>query len=79
MGRTSPLAALTLLAASCATWASTGSVWRGTVRGCPVHVGARPSSDAVGDWAVTLQITTEEAAPCRVVYPERLDAGRLGP
>ena len=66
MGRASPLAALTLLAASCATWASTGSVWR---ERC-THVGVRPASDGLGDYAVTLQVSTD-APVCREVYTPR--------
>jgi len=56
------------LVASCATWASTGSIDRSPC----LHVGLRPASDDVGDWAVTVQVSTD-APVCREVYP---DAGR---
>jgi hypothetical protein len=47
-----------LLLSSCATWASTGSVYR---EPC-LHIGVRPASDAVGDYAVTVQVTTDARA-----------------
>lgn len=40
---------------ACATWATTGSLYRGRC----THVGARPASDAIGDYAVTVQVTTD--------------------
>jgi hypothetical protein len=40
---------------SCALWASTGSVYRGQC----THVGLRPASDGIGDYAVTLQVSTD--------------------
>jgi hypothetical protein len=47
-----------LLLSSCATWASTGRV----VNDPCLHVGVRPASDAVGDYAVTVQVTTDARA-----------------
>jgi len=44
-----------LLITSCATWYSTGSL----VRDRCLHVGLRPASDGWGDWAATLQVTTD--------------------
>ena len=46
------------VASSCA-WASTGSVYRSPC----VHVGVRPHSDDVGEWAVTVQVANEWG-PC---------------
>lgn len=51
---TSPRWALVVLSA-CATWSSTGSVHRSPC----THVGVRPASDGLGDYAVTLQISTD--------------------
>lgn len=39
----------------CATWASSGSVYRSSGP-CPVHIGIRPASDGVGDYAATVRI-----------------------
>jgi hypothetical protein len=44
-----------LLITSCATWYSTGSL----VRDRCLHVGLRPASDGWGDFAATLQVTTD--------------------
>lgn len=44
--------------AACSTWATTGSLYRGPC----THVGGRPASDGVGDYAVTAQISTDWAA-----------------
>lgn len=60
--------AFLLTIAACSTWTSSGSVYRGRC----VHVGVRPASDGLGDYAVTAQVSTEWA-PCRTVYPD--DAG----
>ncbi len=44
-----------LLAAACSTWSSTGSLYRGPCS----HLGARPASDGVEDWGVTVQVSTD--------------------
>jgi hypothetical protein len=49
------------LALSCSTWASSGSLYRGEC----THVGVRPASDGPGDYALTLQISTDEPACAR--------------
>lgn len=41
------------------TWATTGSVYRGRC----VHAGIRPASDAVGDYALTVQISADVPCP----------------
>lgn len=51
----------------CATWTKTGRV----VNDPCVHVGVRPASDGLGDFAVTVQVTTDW--PRRCVVPK--DAG----
>jgi hypothetical protein len=53
------LAAL-LVASSCATWTATGRL----VDGKCLHVGARPSSDGRGDYALTLQVSSDWPLPC---------------
>lgn len=51
-----PAAILLVGAANaCATWATSGSLYRGRC----THVGVRPASDAIGDYAVTVQVTTD--------------------
>jgi hypothetical protein len=63
---TLPAGALALLLAACSTWAQTGRV----VDGRCVHVGVRPASDGLGDYALTVQVTTDAPA-CDRVYQER--------
>ena len=57
--RTRLAIAATLLTA-CSTWARSGSL----VRDPCLHVGVRPGSDAVGDYALTVQVTTDWPARC---------------
>jgi hypothetical protein len=52
------IVALSLVVA-CATWSKTGSVYRSRC----IHVGIRPASDGIGDYAMTLQVSTEWG-PC---------------
>jgi hypothetical protein len=52
--------AAALGAASCATWARTGRI----INDPCIHVGVRPASDGLGDYAVTVQITTDWPARC---------------
>lgn len=47
------------LVASCATWTATGSVYRSPCQ----HWGVRPSSDALDEWAITVQYS-REWGPC---------------
>ena len=51
-----------VLGASCA-WATTGSMYRGKCS----HASARPASDGVGDYAATVQVSTD-APVCKEVY-----------
>lgn len=41
--------------AAWATWSSTGSLYRGPC----THVGLRPATDGIGDYAMTVQISTD--------------------
>jgi hypothetical protein len=59
-------ALLALSIVSCETWSRTGRV----VNDPCVHVGVRPASDGAGNYALTVQITTDLPATC-----ERKDAG----
>ena len=52
---------------ACAGWARSGRL---VDQPC-LHVGVRPASDAAGNWAVTVQVTTDWPARCR----RRADAG----
>jgi hypothetical protein len=58
------LPALILLVAGCDAWARTGSVYRTPC----THLGVRPASDGPGDYAATVQLSTD-APICRQVYP----------
>ncbi len=61
---TLPAGALALLLlAGCAGWANSGRL----VDGRCWHVGARPASDGAGDYALTVQVSTD-APVCREVY-----------
>jgi hypothetical protein len=61
----SALRLLLLTLAGCATLASTGSIYRGRdSRGCDVHVGVRPASDALNEWAVTVQVSRDWSGRC---------------
>jgi hypothetical protein len=63
--RASRLAGLAaMVAASCATWAATGSL----VRARCTHVGVRPDVEGVDGVAVEVRLSTDWPA-CRVVYP----------
>jgi hypothetical protein len=59
-----------VLWASCSTWTQwtqTGSLYRNPC----THVGIRPASDAIDEWAVTVQVSTEWG-PCNA----SADAGK---
>jgi len=47
---------MALLQMSCAVWLKTGSIYRTR----HTHIGIRPAVDKNGDWAITLQITTDK-------------------
>ena len=49
-----------MLGGCSSTWSTTGSLYRSKC----THAGARPASDAIGDWAVTVQISSDWPAPC---------------
>lgn len=53
-------AVLTLLVVSCATWSQTGRL----VNDPCVHLGARPNSDGFGDYALTIQLSSDWPNPC---------------
>jgi hypothetical protein len=56
ISRWTPLAVLVVgWCHACASTLATGSVYRSRC----VHVGVRPASDAIGDYAVTVQVTTD--------------------
>jgi len=46
---------------NCAHWAATGRV---IDRPC-VHAGIRPASDAIDEWAFTVQVTADPEVPCK--------------
>ena len=67
------LPAVILAVGACTTWATTGSVYRSPC----THVGVRPASDGLGDYAATVQISSD-APVCREVYPPAR-AARIAP
>jgi hypothetical protein len=54
-------AVLAFLFISCATWTQTGRL----VNDPCVHLGTRPASDGIGDYALTFQLSTDWPIPCR--------------
>jgi hypothetical protein len=45
---------------ACVMWTSTGSVYRDPC----LHVGVRPASDGLGDYAATVQVSADPGLPC---------------
>ena len=60
LGSLAATLAVMSLVCECSHWAATGRV----VDSRCVHVGVRPASDSLDDFAITVQVTTDYPARC---------------